>query len=336
MRLPVPFIQLPLKFDAGALAAEINSLDEDLWQPHPNGFPGNSALPLVTVEGKLTQRNDFCGPMRPTPILEKCRYLRQVIGSLDAVVGRVRLMRLSGGAEVTPHIDMKYYWNERVRVHVPIVTNASVRFFCGDAQVHMAAGECWIFDTWRLHQVTNDASVARVHLVIDSTGSTGFGELVHAGRMHDTPTAGWNWRFVAPSDAECEPLYESINQMSPMTYWELQGLVSFVLGEAVPHPQMAVVEQTAHDFVLAWRTLWFSHGADPHGLNEYKLLLTEFLAKIQRLAVGIRLKNQAPLSAALVGLLAGAVRIDPEGLAAADGHARDAACQGDETVNATR
>ena len=42
MKLQVPFIQLPLRFDADRLAAEIAAIGEDAWKPHPQGFPGNS------------------------------------------------------------------------------------------------------------------------------------------------------------------------------------------------------------------------------------------------------------------------------------------------------
>ncbi|HEX5960727.1 MAG TPA: sulfotransferase [Rhodanobacteraceae bacterium] len=336
MKLPVPFIQLPLKFDAEALAAEIGGLDEALWQPHPNGFPGNSALPLVAVDGDPARGNDLCGPMRPTPILEKCPYLRQAIGSLDAVIGRVRLMRLEGGAEVTPHIDIKYYWNERVRVHVPILTNPSVLFFCGDTQVHMGAGECWIFDTWRRHRVINGAGTTRVHLVIDTVGSPAFGEMVRAGRTHTAPTAGWNWRFVAPGDAVHEPVYESVNLMSPMTYWELQGVVSFLLGEAEPHPRLPAVAQAANEFVLSWRALWYGHGSDPAARKEYQHLLVDFLAQMRRLTVGMRLKNQAPLLNAIIGLLAQAVRVDSGGAIDGDGGERGTAQTGGGTVQTPR
>lgn len=310
MKLPVPFIQLPLKFDADVLAAEINNLGESLWQPHPNGFPGNSALPLVAVEGDPDRSKELCGRMRPTPALERCRYLGEAIGSIDAVVGRTRLMRLAGGAEVTPHIDIRHYWHERVRVHVPVFTNPSVQFFCGDAQVHMAAGECWIFDTWRRHRVTNDADTTRIHLVIDTTGSREFGQLVHAGRAHSGPTEGWSWRTVTPGGPAREPVYESINTMSPMTSWELQALVAFLLGEVDPQPRLPMITQVANDFVLSWRTLWFSHGADPAKLHEYQQLLNAFLAQMRRLAIGVRLKNQSPLLDVLVGMLGQIVRVE--------------------------
>ena len=40
MKLPSPFIQLPLLFDAAALADEVATLGEQAWRPHPQGFAG--------------------------------------------------------------------------------------------------------------------------------------------------------------------------------------------------------------------------------------------------------------------------------------------------------
>lgn len=308
MKLPVPFIQLPLGFDAAALAAEISALDEGLWSPHPSGLPGNTALPLVAAHGDPARGDALFGPMRPTPALERCAYLRQVLGSLEAVLGRVRLMRLSAGAEVDAHVDTNHYWNERVRVHVPIVTHPSVRFFCGDTHTHMAAGECWIFDTWRLHRVTNDADFARVHLVVDTIGSAAFGKLVNAGRPHAETREGWSPRFVAPGADTPDLAFESVNLMSPMSYWELREHVGFLLAEAEPQPLLPVVRHLANEFVLAWRTLWFRYGADPAGAPEYRRVLAEFLANMHRLGADIRLKNQTRFFSAVNGLLGQAIR----------------------------
>ena len=120
------------------------------------------------------------------------------------VAGRSRLMRLSGHAEVTRHVDQGYYWAERVRVHVPIVTQPTVRFECGDAAINMAAGECWIFDTWRSHRVLNDAVESRIHLVVDTVGGDAFWDMVAQGRMHAGPgprratgTRAWSRRSLA-------------------------------------------------------------------------------------------------------------------------------------------
>ena len=134
----------------------------------------------------------------PTRHLERCPYLQQVLHSIGATWGRTRLMRLSGQAEVTPHVDVNYYWRERVRVHVPIVTQPTVRFTCGDAEINMRAGECWIFDTWRMHNVVNDHALPRIHLVADTVGGIGFWQLVARARPHARVSADWQPAFVPP------------------------------------------------------------------------------------------------------------------------------------------
>jgi Sulfotransferase family/Aspartyl/Asparaginyl beta-hydroxylase len=312
MKLPAPFIQLPLRFDADALAAEIAALDADLWRPHPSGLPGNTALPLVAVDGDAARGDALSGPMRPTPALDRCGYLRRALASLEAVLGRVRLMRLAPGAEVNAHVDTNHYWNERVRVHIPITTHPGVRFFCGDAQTHMAAGDCWIFDTWRLHRVVNDADSPRVHLVVDTVGSAAFGKLVNSGRSHEGGSEGWEPRFVPAGGtvSNGELLFESVNLMSPMTFWELREHVSFLLAETADHPLKPVISHLANEFMLDWRTLWYRYGADPAGAGEFRKLLDAFLARMQRLASEIPMRNRTILASAINGLLGQAIRRD--------------------------
>ena len=43
MRLSKPLLQLPIRFDAERLAAEVNALPPSAWLPHPTGFVGNEA-----------------------------------------------------------------------------------------------------------------------------------------------------------------------------------------------------------------------------------------------------------------------------------------------------
>ena len=111
----------------------------------------------------------------------RCPYLRQVLAAFHAVWGRTRLMRLDGNAEATAHADTNYYWTQHARLHVPIVTGDDVEFRCGEASVHMAAGEAWIFDTWRIHNVINPHPTRRIHLVADTIGSAAFWDLVERG-----------------------------------------------------------------------------------------------------------------------------------------------------------
>lgn len=312
MKLQLPFIQLPLQFDASALAAEVDALGESVWRPHPQGFPGNSALPLVAANGN-PEDDAVQGPMRPTPHLAKLPYMRQVLGELGAVFGRSRLMRLSGEAEVSMHVDVDYYWREHVRVHVPITTQPDVRFYCADQSLHMAAGECWIFDTWQKHRVVNSATRARIHLVADTVGGDGFWSLVSGGRVPASSPPGWTARSVpfAPGAPEPALRFESVNVPAVMTPWELQEHLGFILSEAEPHPQLQGVQQLVSHFVRHWRSLWAWHGDSVEGVADYRAALQILRREIARLGNGVRLRNAVDLQRAVQRLIVdAAVNID--------------------------
>ena len=295
MKLPVPFIQLPLSFDAARLAAEIGAVDPSCWRPHTHGFPGNDALPLLSVDGDPAIER-VNGRMAPTPYLRRMPYLRQVLASFGTVLGRCRLMRLSGHAEVKAHIDMDYYWRDRVRVHVPIVTQPTVRFYCGTDETHMGIGECWIFDNWRRHRVVNDAVESRIHLVTDTVGTQSFWDLVAAGRPHDRRDPNWRVRTVE-YDAVQDPVLvmEAVNIPKVMNPWELRSHLTALFAEAEPSPQVQRLAQATNRFTSAWRALWAAHGEDDAGLPGYGEALEHYRAELARLGVGIVLRNGAPL-----------------------------------------
>lgn len=292
MKLQFPFIQLPLLFDAPALADEIASLGEAMWRPHPQGFAGNSMLPLVAVGGD-PGNEAFAGEMAPTPALQRCGLLQQVLGALGATIGRTRLMRLAGQAEVKLHVDQGYYWAERVRVHVPIVTQPTVRFECGGAVLNMTAGECWIFDTWRQHRVVNDAAASRIHLVVDTVGAKNFWQLVEQGRAHDAPDAGWRaqvfpWSATNGVGFACE----ARNVPSVMTPWELEAHLAFLLKETLPHPQLPSLQMHVDRLMRNWRGLWARYGDVQTGRHYFRAAFDEFIATVRPISQDVYLRNE--------------------------------------------
>jgi hypothetical protein len=294
LKLQVPFIQLPLLFDAGLLAQEIAALGESVWKPHPQGFAGNSMLPLLAVNGE-PDNEAFSGHMRPTPHLQRCRYLQQLLASLGATVGRTRLMRLAGQAEVTRHADQGYYWTERVRVHVPIVTQPTVQFDCDGQTINMAAGECWIFDTWRQHRVLNDAVQSRIHLVCDTVGGGAFWDLVAQGRAHDAPREGWISKRIAPDPmASIDFACEAVNVPAVMNPWELSQHLSFLIAEALPHAQLPALNQRVDRLIQQWKGLWAQYGDAAEGRVKFRAAFDAFAAGVRPLAQGVTLRNEMP------------------------------------------
>jgi|CXWL01.1.fsa_nt_gi hypothetical protein len=287
MKLQTRFLQLPVQYDAEILAQEIASVSESSWMPHPAGYAGNDFLPLISAHGECNNEA-FEGPMRATAFLSSDRpYLMEVLGSLGASLGRTRLMRLSGHAEVSEHVDVNYYWRDRMRVHIPVVTQPTVSFHCGDEKVHMAAGECWVFDTWSLHRVINDATRARIHLVVDTVGGEGMLRLLMAGRSANMPNPpGWSARKIAPSGMKPTLEFETVNVPRVMSPWELREHLNFLLAEAAPNQPIALdVARIAAPFLHKWRALWSLYGDADAGWPRYRALVSQFVSDLKRARV---------------------------------------------------
>jgi hypothetical protein len=305
MKLRARFLQLPILFDAQKLADEIAAIPHEAWRPHPKRFAGNDALPLITTGGDpLSDARD--GAMGPTPHLLACPYLMQVLDALGATWGRSRLMRLMGNAEVTPHVDTDYYWRDRMRVHVPIVTQPTVRFLCGGEETHMQAGECWVFDTWSLHSVHNDATRQRIHLVADTVGGEGLLTLIEQGRAPGQPAPGWQPRLSPPRPGAAPTLaYESRNTPTIMTPWELRDHLTFLMGETVrTHPQVGPIGQALNRLRVGWHALWARSGDDEAARPEYAALLAQAWPRLEALGVnGVPLANGMALGLCLRALI---------------------------------
>ena len=294
MRLDRPFLKLPIRFDVDALAAEVRALPPSAWAEHPSGFEGNEAVRLVTVGGKPS--DDFHGEMGPTEQLLACPYIMEIMAELDGVWGRSRLMGLGPGAEVPLHVDSHYYWRTHWRIHIPVITNPAVTFSCGPETVHMAAGECWLFDSFRWHRVRNHGQERRVHLVIDTVGSRRLQQLMSNARH------GASEAYALRPGTHPNPIlrYERVNSPAVMSPWEVRGHIGFLLNNVTPHPVLSAVVQRLEQFVDDWTVAWAQYGTDSDGKAAYRAILDEVQDDLTRLRGGsILLNNHLELYQAL-------------------------------------
>ncbi len=277
MKLPAPFFRLPLVVDVARLQAELELYSAEDWQRHPTGFAGNSAVRLISVNGGPT--DDFVGSMAPTPQLQRAPYIRQILASFGVVWSRSRLMRLAAGASVPEHCDLNYHWFNRVRVHIPVRTDPAVSFTCDGQTVHMAAGEVWLFDNWRLHHVHNGSAFDRVHLVADTMGSAAFWNL-----LADSDTKDFARRRVSPQEIAFQPgtdakiWCERYNNSSTMHPAELDLLTGDLLNDLRDLPDVRG-RQALHAFAgfvvhmcREWRMLWSLFGDSAEGWPHFRNL----------------------------------------------------------------
>ena len=281
MEIAKPFIRLPYCFDAVRLAEEVTAIDDSAWMQHPTRMSGNSAVALLSRDGR--DNDDFEGAMRETPHLQQCPYVRQVMASFGEVLGRSRLMKLAPASEVAQHVDFNYHWYTRVRIHIPVVTNPGVIFYCADQSVHMQAGECWTFNNWRRHRVVNGGDRERIHLVIDTAGSSRFWKVVRDMLRNglDAVEGEGDQRIerVPFREGETPAIRAERYNIAPvMAPGELDALVQGLIADFEQFkdndPELVdSYRQLLTDFAKDWRELWHLYGYRREGWPEYQALI---------------------------------------------------------------
>lgn len=305
MKLKREFYQLPLQFDLERMQREIAQFSDSEWVPHHENFKGNSAIPLISVNGEFN--NDFRGIMQPTSALLRCEYLQQVIASFGEVVGRTRLMKLDAGCEVPLHSDINYHWYKRVRVHIPITTTETVIFQCGDKRIHMAAGDCWIFDSWKFHKVENNSNQSRVHLVIDFAGSSRFWDMIE-----DIPENG----LISGKLLNYQPKKQVKLRTEKNNYQIIMspGEIELLVTDLITDVQLCHVSSEStkiqfyrllRNFVSDWRELWLLYGEDQTGWPFFHRLRNEVLKNVSQFDKNIFITNGTSAVKTLAQLIIG-------------------------------
>jgi hypothetical protein len=200
---------------------------------------------------------------------------------------------------VPKHVDTHYYWRTHWRIHIPAITNPDVTFICGPESVHMRAGECWLFDSFRWHTVQNAGSAQRVHLVLDTVGGPRFWDLVESAQAGATDV-----RLVPPALGQANNLaFERFNSLDLMSPWEVRAHVAFLAEHAVPHPLLSTVLARLDRFVADWAAAWAQFGKD-EGSESYLQILEGLKRDLAAIRGGdIMLANRVGLYVALDNMM---------------------------------
>ncbi|MFL5741696.1 MAG: aspartyl/asparaginyl beta-hydroxylase domain-containing protein [Flavisolibacter sp.] len=169
----IQYARLLVPLNLGSIKKEVEALTSH-WLPHFNlaHYSGGwSILPLRSPGGNseqiipdLLSQTDY----RDTVFMEQCPSIQKVVEFFHCELKAVRLMNLKSGSIIKPHRDTDLCFEKgEARLHIPIFTNDHVRFFSVHQLLSMKEGECWYVNVNLEHQVSNEGSSDRVHLVID-------------------------------------------------------------------------------------------------------------------------------------------------------------------------
>jgi len=167
---------------------------------------------------------------------------------------------------------------------VPVVTTPDVIFHCGQQQVHMAPGEAWIFDSWKMHRVVNPSGNTRVHLVIDTAGSPEFWDLV--GKSTTVSSAPGSKVEVEPEfvpyrrSGNVKLELERFNVPVVMSAGEVDAMLDVLMRDVRSYGEndsgdVALFARIADDFRTRWRSLWALHGVEMSGWTSYQRLVEQ-------------------------------------------------------------
>jgi len=151
--------------------------------------------------------------------------------------------------------------------------------------VHMAAGEAWIFDSWKQHTVINPTETTRVHLVADTSGTPEFWRMVAGSERPFGCTQGrmLEARSV-PYDPGISPVLATEQFTHPMIMspGELDGLTTELLSELVPGEDAAIKDfiQLVNEFRWYWRSVWLVYGPTDQGWKQFQAIIESTRARL--------------------------------------------------------
>lgn len=111
------------------------------------------------------------------PAIDHLPQARQLIFAVMARVegerlGRALITSLEPGCRIDPHPDSGDHARYFERFHIVIQSTPGMIFRCGDEQVQMKTGEVWWFQNQIEHEVINNGSDTRIHLIVDIKTTT--------------------------------------------------------------------------------------------------------------------------------------------------------------------
>ena len=145
-------IKLPLRFDPSALQADLARIPEDRWIRHfvTDNYEGDWSGVALRGPANVTHplQELFANPATEawenTSLYDECPYFAEVMSAFQCNMLSVRLLRLGPGSVIKEHVDHSLSLEDaEVRLHVPVQTNADIKFWCFVTYVFKNI-YCWI------------------------------------------------------------------------------------------------------------------------------------------------------------------------------------------------
>ena len=163
--------------DIEALLAAVRMIPESVWDAEnadkPNKFEALDKTRHIVFRFVDSTR-DWRGS-HDRPAWAQWRDLLQPVmaqavrdyGYTRGVFPRVMFARMAPGGVIQPHIDANPAAKWPHKIHVPLSTNAAVKFHIGETIHHFPVGEAVVVNNLGPHAVQNGGDTDRIHLIFE-------------------------------------------------------------------------------------------------------------------------------------------------------------------------
>lgn len=163
---PAPFLQ-EIERQDGAWDAHTGRQDKIPVQGEARAIPLRGMRRSQAYGRKNCNVHEarWTGGSEPYPYARA--FLEGLAASLDARMGRAKLVMLPAGRRVYPHIDRGRYYKLHDRYHLVLHSPDGSYLKAAEESIRMQAGELWWFDNRQMHEAINDGEHPRIHMIFD-------------------------------------------------------------------------------------------------------------------------------------------------------------------------
>lgn len=170
-----------------SMQEEISSIDEEWTAVYSDYHTGTwLSLSLMSATGESTDTTiSDCEPCE-TALLAAMPTTRAYLEELGLKYMWARLVKIEPNGFVWEHRDYQDMADiQRVRLHIPIITNRSAGIVVGGRRVHLAAGHIWKLNPIYRHGAANLGFESRTHILLDCYPNKKLDEMIRTERLDE-------------------------------------------------------------------------------------------------------------------------------------------------------
>ncbi len=194
------------------LQREILSIKQEWTRVYSDYYSGGwLTLSLLNSSSNTTDTTiRDCVPVE-TELLAGLPHTKAFLKSLSLNFMWVRLAKLEPNTMFWEHRDyQELVRRERLRLHVPIITNEKAALIVEGLKVHLERGYIWKLNPTHRHGASNFGSEARIHILMDCYADSTLNNLVTSEVLDKSCIE----RLPVPSDAELTEAADAAEQLA--------------------------------------------------------------------------------------------------------------------------